>query len=224
MAIAYRKAQTAASMPRQLKRLTGENFMTLKIRRARAGDIPAILALQADSLRKLSVGYYSHEQIEVMVRSQSTYLVAAFKTGCDFIFIGEIDQQLVATASLTTELFSTRRSPRLSVSGVYVHPEFARRGISRQMLQKMEKAARRKNVNTLTVRSSLAAIPFYRAMGYVGNQRISLRAGWWRQIDCVKMSKSLAGEGKEPRQNSLLDPLVVAALGVVVIVLLLQLL
>ena len=51
----------------------------LKIRQAKVDDIPAILALLANAVRKLSDGYYSREQIEAIVRSQSTYLVDSFR-------------------------------------------------------------------------------------------------------------------------------------------------
>ena len=179
---------------------------TLKIRQAKVGDIPAILVLLANAVRKLSDGYYSREQIEAIVRSQSTYLVDSFRIGSELIFIGEIEQQPVATACLTVGVFPVAWSRQLRISGAYVHPDFARQGISRQMLQEIEETARQKNVSRLTVTSSLAAVPFYRAMGYADDRRTFFHIGRHR-IDCMDMSKSVASQAQVARQFSLLESL-----------------
>lgn len=169
--------------------------MELRIRQAKADDMPAILAVQAEALRKLSKDYYSPEEIEALVRTQSALRVEAFNSGEEWIYVGEVESENSNLQIVVVGALIVRQS---YVGGMYVHPAFVRQGLSRQMMQKIETVASQQGRRMLIVASSIVAIPFYKAVGFHHVHRSLIHAESY-QIDCAIMTKALALPGDAQR-------------------------
>jgi putative acetyltransferase len=164
--------------------------MQLQIRLAQLDDMPHILALQAHSLRSLSQAHYSREQIEALVRSQAEARMQAFDAGEELIYVGEIaiDESTVQMVAMTALMI--RRS---QIGAMYVHPDFVRQGIARQLLEVLEEKAKELNYRVLYVISSFTAVLFYQSMGYSYMSQTCIMAESY-VIGCVNMAKSLTGK------------------------------
>ena len=80
------------------------------------------------------------------------------------------------------------------IEGVYVDPDFMRRGVGRALVAALEDEAQRLGIARLMLDASLNAVPFYSALGYrvEGDLRHALGGG--HAIACKLMSKRLAAE------------------------------
>ncbi|MEL6903151.1 MAG: GNAT family N-acetyltransferase [Cyanobacteria bacterium J06606_4] len=165
--------------------------MDFHIRPADAKDIPAILALQALSLRVLSAQTYSAEQIESLVRSQGAARVASFNAGDEVIFVACLGAEASGAAQLIGVVaFIAWRS---QIGGLFVHPGYVRRGVASGLMSEVELMAAQQRQRVMRVMSSLVAVPFYESMGY---SRLFSRTVCFedRPVDCVEMAKPLDGQ------------------------------
>jgi GNAT superfamily N-acetyltransferase len=168
--------------------------MQLQIRLAEGGDMPDILALQAYSLRSLSKDHYSDVHIEALVRSQAIARTAASEAGDELVYIGEFIVDAAEQAKTAQIVGIGALSLKMSGLGViyalYVHPDFVRRGIARQLLATLEAKAIEWNCQSMYVISSLVAVLCYQSVGYrkLQNSRIRVEG---HLIRCVHMAKSL---------------------------------
>lgn len=168
--------------------------MTLQICLAEMDDLPEIVALQSRSLRELSKGTYSEQQIEALVTSQERARTHSFTTNDEVIYIACLPsppsaiesepagKQIVAIAALI--------HGRSQIGGLYVHPDYARRGIASQLLSQLELTAITQQRRVLRVMSSRVAVPFYEAMGY---RRLFSRMVTFdgQRVGCMEMAKAL---------------------------------
>lgn len=76
------------------------------------------------------------------------------------------------------------------VTAVYVHPDYARRGVGRTILERLEAVARTAGLETLTLTASLNAVPFYERRGYERVERIEHETGG-ETLECVRMRREL---------------------------------
>ena len=156
------------------------------IKRAVFSDLKAIQSLQARSIKELSGPHYNAAQIQSLVVTQTVSI-------CHFLPL--IGSQIYVT------LDATRPSARMItgmgylmnncpiISGLFVHPSFARQRIGTHILQHLEKIARRRSYPSLLVTASLMAVPFYRSAGYEVQQSYQINS-LGQPIDCKLMTKS----------------------------------
>ena len=163
--------------------------MEYKIRTARASEIPQISELIISSARGLSGDYYSQEQIEAAVSfifgvdseliSDGTYLVSEAESeliGCGgwsrrrTLFGGD------QAASREAGLLDPARDAA-KIRAFFVHPEWARRGVGRALLERCELEARDAGFCALELMATLPGVRFYRAMGYEGAEPVLYPAG-----------------------------------------------
>ena len=187
--------------------------MIPKLRLARRQDIPTLEALIPASVRALSVGYYSAEQIEAalihvfgldtQLIDDSSYFVAEVNgetAGCGgwsrrkTLYGG--DQAKVADDSL---LDPAREPAR--IRAFFIHPHWARRGIGMALLQACEQAARDAGFRSLTLGATLPGEPLYASAGFVAVERIQIAMHGGMVLPAVTMTKQLAGfSGTEASQ------------------------
>jgi N-acetylglutamate synthase-like GNAT family acetyltransferase len=153
--------------------------MPVEIRQARVDDIEALQPLIAASVRGLSRSYYSPQQIESAlinifgVDSQlvadGTYYVAESEgelVGCGgwsrrkTLFGG--DQ---AKGSEEDSLLNPETEPA-RIRAFFIHPQWARRGIGRQIIEVCERAAQQAGFTVLEMAATLPGVPLYKACGY----------------------------------------------------------
>lgn len=179
--------------------------MAITIRLATMEDIPALEELIAASVRALSSPYYSVREIDSALMHvfgvdrqlihDSTYFVAEIEghiVGCGgwskrkTLFGGDQAHSVRVDELLNSETDAAR------VRAFYVHPNWSRRGIGRQILKTCEEAARESGFTIIELIATLPGEPLYSAQGYesIGPFEISLPED--QTLPAFHMKKRLA--------------------------------
>lgn len=152
--------------------------MEIQLRLATAEDIPALDQLMRKSVRGLSAGYYTERQIEIslvhifgidtQLIADGTYLIAESDgrlAGCG----GWSKRRTLYGGDQTKQgednLLDPMKEPA-RIRAFFVDPDFARRGIGRQIIEACESAARAAGFTHLQLGSTLPGVPLYAALGY----------------------------------------------------------
>jgi GNAT superfamily N-acetyltransferase len=178
------------------------------LRLATEQDIPALHALIEASVRGLQAEDYTPAQIEGAlgtVLGLDTQLIAD-RT----YFLAESLDQNAKERSCTgcggwskrKTLFGADRGPgrapelldpatdAAKVRAIFVHPDFARRGLGSLILAAVENAARQAGFRRFEMGSTLTGVPLYRLKGYVEVERIAVPLGNGEALPVVRMVKN----------------------------------
>ena len=172
------------------------------IRPARPQDLPALLAMQARSLRGLAGPFYAPEQIEAFLTCASTMDPRVIEDGTYWLV--ELDGRLAGGAGHMnrpvpsgplppTPLRSLppRHGPVAIVRSVFVDPTFARHGLGRRLMEHVEARMRAAGVATAELMATLAGVPLYRACGYLGFEEHALALPGGLDFPVLRMAKRL---------------------------------
>ena len=183
----------------------------ISVRLASAADIPALDVLIATSVRTLSVGFYTPEQIE---------------SGLRFVF--GVDSQLIADQTyyvidgLTGPVACGGWSHRATLYGAdqhktgpdlildpatlparirafFVHPDWARRGLATRLLATCAGAAAAAGFHSLELAATLPGEPLYAALGFVAHERSSVILPDGVALPIVRMTRPLASISSQHR-------------------------
>ena len=173
------------------------------IRKARLDDKERIEGLIAESARQLSREYYSHEQIEGAIQTvfgvdtdlilDGSYLVAETATqivGCG----GWSKRKTLFGGDQFTARDDTLLDPRFEAAKIrafFVHPEFARMGIGRRILEVCETEAKDNRFHSIELMATLPGVPFYNSCGYHELDDFELDLGRNIKLELVRMSKEI---------------------------------
>ncbi|MGA2251405.1 GNAT family N-acetyltransferase [Terracidiphilus sp.] len=179
-------------------------FSEFKLRLATSSDIPALHALIEASVHGLHAKDYTPSQIEGAlgtVLGIDTQLITD-----QTYFIAELSKENRIAAcggwSKRKTLFGADRGPgrepellnpatdAAKVRAIFVHPDFARRGLGSLILATVEKAARAAGFHHFEMGSTLTGIPLYTLKGYVEVERIKVPLWNGDALPIVKMVKS----------------------------------
>ena len=194
--------------------------MTIRIRLAAAGDVPALRLLIEASVRGLQARDYSAEQLEAALRTvygvdtqliaDGTYFAAEAVVESE----SESEEDSAAAPVLVPVLvgcggwskrktlyggdqFAGREDSLLDpardaakIRAFFVHPAWARRGIGGMILEACEVAARAAGFRRLEMGATLTGVPFYRAKGYEELERVEAPLGDGMTLPIVRMGKS----------------------------------
>jgi GNAT superfamily N-acetyltransferase len=178
--------------------------MTFALRKATLDDRSVLDRLIADSARGLSSPDYTAEQVEAALGSAFGVDSELIRDGTYFVV--EADGRIVGCGgwSRRATLFGSdaqpgRRSELLDpardaarIRAFFVHPDWARRGIGRAILEGCESEARAHGFRSAELLATLPGERFYRAFGYRGPERIEHRLRDGVTIEFVPMRKDLA--------------------------------
>ena len=171
---------------------------------ATEADIPSLHALIEASVRGLQAGDYSPAQIEGAlgtVLGVDTQLIAD-RTYFIAHGLNENAGQRIAGCggwSKRKTLFGAdhgpARAPELldpaidaaKVRAIFVHPDFARRGLGSLMLSTVENAAREAGFRRFEMGSTLTGVPLYQLKGYVEVERIAVPLWNGEALPVVRM-------------------------------------
>src|SRR3954469_23709436 len=103
--------------------------MEIVIRRATAADAAAVREIVLLALRETNAQDYPASVIERLVSALPDKVASNLETWCAFVAI--VDKRVVGTGSLNGQ----------TVSSVYVHPDYQRRGIATRLMDAVENAA-----------------------------------------------------------------------------------
>ncbi|MFN7931318.1 MAG: GNAT family N-acetyltransferase [Blastocatellia bacterium] len=178
--------------------------MAIQLRLAVMEEVPALEQLIAASVRGLSEGYYTAAQIEsalvhvfgvdTQLITDGTYFVAELAgqpVGCGgwsrrkTLFGGD------QTKTAEDNLLNPQTEPA-RIRAFFVHPDFARRGIGRQIIEACEQAAQAAGFRQLELAATLPGEPLYRAVGYDAIERWEHQLADGVVLPLVRMGKSFA--------------------------------
>jgi GNAT superfamily N-acetyltransferase len=184
---------------------------TWQIRPAQQADIPALHALIEASIRGLQADDYTPAQIEgalgtvlgldtQLIRDQTYFIV---ETSDDENWPEELRGRKAGCGgwSKRKTLFGSDgasvREPELldpatdaaKVRAIFVHPDFARRGLGSLILAHVEAAAQAAGFHHFEMGSTLTGVPLYRLKGYIEAERIAVPLPNGESLPIVKMIK-----------------------------------
>ncbi|MGE5729218.1 MAG: GNAT family N-acetyltransferase [Gemmatimonas sp.] len=166
-------------------------------------DVPVLRALIATSVRGLSAQHYSPAQIEAA-------LVAVFGVDTQLITDGTyyvIDSPSGPAAaggwSFRRTLYGGdqmkgRVDPRLDpasesarIRAFFVHPQWARRGLARQLYAECVRAAIEQGFRSFELMATLPGEPLYAALGFSALERTSIALGGGVELPLVRMTRRI---------------------------------
>ena len=175
----------------------------MRIRLALMSEVSALEALIAASVRALSVNYYSSEQIE-------SALVHVFGVDTQLIvdgtyFVAELGGKIVGCGgwSKRKTLFGGDQTKSgednlldpstdaARIRAFFIHPDFARRGIGKQLIESCETAAKNAGFRRLEMGATLPGEPMYQAVGYEVLERFDLPFSNGVTLPLVRMGKAI---------------------------------
>jgi GNAT superfamily N-acetyltransferase len=175
------------------------------LRPALREDIPALEVLIALSVRTLLAPYYSAEVLEASLGSAFGVDSQLIDDGSYFAVESEIGLVGGGGWSRRPTTYGGDRlhgrsdemlDPAVDAARIrafFVHPEWARRGIGRAILEASEGAARASGFSRAIMVATLAGEKLYEVNGYVAEERYDAPLPGGLKLPVVRMGKSLAG-------------------------------
>ncbi len=180
------------------------------LRAATERDIPGLTALIESSVRGLQASDYTPAQIEGALGTVLGLDTQLIRDGTYFV-AETLDHKSGLLAGLLAgcggwskrkTLFGADRGPgrepellnpatdAAKIRAIFVHPEFARRGLGSLILARVEAEAKAAGFQRFEMGSTLTGVPLYRLKGYVEVERIAVPLGNGEALPVVKMEKS----------------------------------
>jgi GNAT superfamily N-acetyltransferase len=170
---------------------------------ATSDDLAAIRALMAQAIDRLQTGFLSAEQVRAShrVMGLDTQLV---RDGTYFLIESEGHLAGCGGWSFRATLYGgdssvvTREPAALDpardaarIRAMYTHPDFARRGIGRRVMELCEGAARDAGFARAEMMATMAGVPLYRACGYEPIEEVLSDSIDGVQVPLLRMGKAL---------------------------------
>lgn len=172
-----------------------------RLRRATPADVPALHALIDGSVRVLSAGHYSPQQVESSLRylfGPDTQLIAD-----GTYYVVEAGGALAAAGG-----WSRRRTlyggdqakgaedalldPSVDAARIrafFVHPAWARRGLARRLFAECLTSARAAGFRRLELVATLPGEPLYAALGFAAGDRFAVPLPDGVELPVVRMTR-----------------------------------
>jgi len=178
--------------------------MEISIRVATMEDIPALQELIPESARGLSQGYYTQQQIESAIKyifGVDTQLIAD-----ETYYVAEAGRQILGCGGWSKrktlyggDQMKAEQDPLLDpkedagrIRAFFIHPNWARRGIGRRIIEACEEAAKADGFTRMELGATLPGEPLYAALGYEVTDRFDIPMGDGRTLPCAHMKKQLS--------------------------------
>jgi GNAT superfamily N-acetyltransferase len=177
----------------------------MTVRLATAADVPALQELIELSARSLSVGFYTEAQIDAAVKhvfGVDTQLVA---DGTYFVIPGPAGPVATGGWSARRTLYGgdqmkSAEDPLLDpatdaarIRAFFVHPDWARRGLARQIYLACEQAAYAAGFRQFELMATLPGEPLYRALGFTAVEHLASTVTGGVVIPFVRMMRPIGG-------------------------------
>jgi GNAT superfamily N-acetyltransferase len=175
----------------------------LSLRPATLSDVASIERLIERSVRALSDGHYTIEQIESALRFMFGVDSRLVEQGTYFVV--ETADGIVAAGgwSRWKTLFGGDRFKDVEdeplrpgrdaarIRAFFVHPDWARRGFARLLFDRCLREARASGFHALELMATLPGEPLYRSLGFVADERIQLTLADGVSLPLVRMSRPI---------------------------------
>lgn len=185
-----------------------------ELRPASHADVAAIRELIRQSALGLCTASYPQEQVEAALRGafgvdtqlidDGTYFVALAnqganreRAGCELAGCGGWSyRRTLFGGDARPERDAGELDPAADeaarIRAFFVHPRHARLGLASRLLALCESEARARGFRRFALMATLSGVPFYRAHGYVGSERIRYPMGGGLEIEFEPMEKRVA--------------------------------
>ncbi len=176
------------------------------LRVATIADVPALRLLIELSVRGLSVGFYNPAQIDAAMEHIFGVDTQLITDGTYYVIDG-IDG---AEGPIAAGGWSARRTlfggdqmksaddPALDpaqdparIRAFFVHPDWARRGLGRQLYAECARAASAAGFRTLELMATLPGEPLYAALGFSAVERLTVSLAGHVEVPCVRMARRI---------------------------------
>lgn len=147
----------------------------IEIRCATTDDSEAVHEIVLRSLRETNARDYPASVIDRLILTLPEKVASNLNTWHAFVAV--VDGRVVGTAGLSGH----------TVTSVFVHPDYQRRGVATKLMGAIENAALAQSVRSLDVQSSITAQPFYAMWGFN-----IVREQFYGEERTIVMSKALA--------------------------------
>jgi GNAT superfamily N-acetyltransferase len=154
----------------------------LLFRTATLADVPRLATLIQDSVRQLSVGYLTDEQIEAELRyvitpdtqliADGTYFVAETADGAFAAAGGWSRRRALHGGDAfkeahpdANELLDPKREPA-RIRAMFTHPSFVRRGLARRIFGWARDGAASEGFRSLILTATMPGVPLYQSLGF----------------------------------------------------------
>ncbi|MCD9185118.1 MAG: GNAT family N-acetyltransferase [Pyrinomonadaceae bacterium] len=179
--------------------------MSFTIRKAVFADQTGIENLIAESVRGLSREDYDARQIEFSIKTvfgvdteliaDETYFVAETEDGKIAGCGGWSKRKTLYGASVyahsrNSELLNPE-TDAAKIRAFFIHPDFARKGIGKAILEKCETEAKAHGFKSAEMMATLPGVKLYAVCGYAGDEEVNVPVGENVDIICIKMRKNL---------------------------------
>ena len=172
----------------------------LRLRPVRASDLDAVVAMQETSIMTLGAPVYG--EVKARAWARLGYQFRHDLLGEGGFWVAERDQRLLGVGGWSPDSVE----PDLAwIRYLFVHPQATRRGIGRRLIERAECSAYTADRPRLRVWSSLNAVDFYRAVGFLPERRARWPVQTAIELDYVLMAKR-AAQGPLVRQPGELPP------------------
>jgi GNAT superfamily N-acetyltransferase len=177
------------------------------LRLATLAEVPALQALVEASVRGLQAGDYTPAQIagalgtvlgiDTQLIADGTYFVAEadapggarVRTGCG----GWSRRRTLFGSDHAQGRVDDLLDPAVDaakIRAIFVHPDWARRGIGTTLLHACEAAAAQAGFTRFEMGSTLTGVPLYTLEGYVALERIAVPLANGEALPVVRMAKT----------------------------------
>ena len=176
--------------------------MSFSIRQATRADIPALNQLVQLSIRKLGGNYYDAQQVESSLKYLFGIDSRVVEDGTYYVV--EVKGTIVACGgwSCRKTPFGGDQAGNLQDAGLrnpavdaavirafFVHPDWARQGIGRQLLDYSEAQALKEGFAWFELTATLSGYPLYIRYGYQDVEKIDIKLSDGTQLGGVRMEK-----------------------------------
>lgn len=160
----------------------------MSLRGVELADAVPLWAIRTAAIRVLCAGHYPPADVDAWIR---TPMPPRFAEVLVLQRAVVVDDEARPAADRALAFGFLDRDDG-EVAAVYVRPDAARRGIGRLLLARLEADAVASGLSRLRLASSLNAVGFYRAAGYVDERADTFRHPGGFELPCVRMVKQLS--------------------------------
>jgi putative acetyltransferase len=146
-------------------------------------DLPDLIAIQTLAIETYYRDVHSPAQVSALAKMQ----LASIKPKRQLLLVAEVNGETVGFAGISRLGFA--------INAVYIHPQWMRQGIGRQLVSALEVLALEQGYSRLMVLADVVTSPFYQAQGY----QVCTTTQYWlegelKPLPCHYLNKQLRPE------------------------------
>lgn len=178
----------------------------ITLRLATSDDLTELRALIPASVRGLSQGFYTPQQIESAIRyvfgpdtqliADGTYFAAVEEDGMIVGCGGWSRRRTLYGGDQMKDADDPPLDPATEAARIrafFVHPERARRGIGSLIMNACRDAAARAGFQRLELMATLPGVPLYRAFGFEAREQVANTLPDGVVVPFVRMERAIGG-------------------------------